>query len=87
MAGGILSAATQAGVDGFVSSYSSEHKRNSYVSFLSLLIAYVIALVLMGLIGKYLWNAVITDLFTFAKPVKSFWQVVGLMIFVGLMRP
>jgi hypothetical protein len=52
-----------------------------------MLIAYVIALVLMGLIGKYLWNAVITDLFTFAKPVKSFWQVVGLMIFVGLLRP
>ena len=88
MAGGFLSAATRAGVEGFVSSTgSSESKRDSYVKFIALLLAYLLAILLMGLIGKWLWNAVIVDLFSFAKPAKSFWQVIGLMIFVGLVRP
>ena len=88
VAGGFLSAATKAGVEGFVSSYTSaESKRNSYVDFLSLLLAYLIAFVVLGLVGKWLWNAVIVDLFSFAKPARSFWQIVGLLVFVGLVRP
>ena len=88
MAGGFLNAAAEAGVEGFVSSLgSSDSKRNSYVKFIALLLAYLIAILLMGLIGKWLWNAVIVDLFSFAKPARSFWQVIGLMLFIGLVRP
>ena len=88
MAGGFLNAAAEAGVEGFVSSYgSAESKRNSYVKFIALLLAYLLAILLMGLIGKWLWNAVIVDLFSFAKPARSFWQVIGLMLFIGLVRP
>jgi hypothetical protein len=38
------------------------------------------------LVGKWLWNNVIIDLFTIAKPVRSIWQILGLMIFLALIR-
>jgi hypothetical protein len=43
--------------------------------------------VILAFIGKYIWNNVIVDLFSFAKPAKSFWQIIGLMIFMALVRP
>ena len=30
---------------------------------------------------------VVVDLFEFAKPARSFWQILGLMVFVSLIRP
>jgi O-antigen ligase len=83
----LVNAAAKATVEGFVGTYSSEKRRDAYVDFLATVIGFVIALVIIGLIGKYLWNYVVVDLFTFAKPAKSFWQIVGLMIFVSLVRP
>jgi hypothetical protein len=29
----------------------------------------------------------VVDLVSIAKPAKSFWQIVGLMIFISLVRP
>ena len=31
-------------------------------------------------IAKYIWNSVIPDIFTVAKPIRSVWDMVGLMI-------
>jgi hypothetical protein len=42
---------------------------------------------LIAFVGKLLWNNVIVELFSFAKPAKSFWQVIGLMIFLALIKP
>ena len=84
---GIVNAAAKATVEGFVGMESSERRRDAYVDFLSSFIAFVLALVLLGFIGKYLWNCVIVDLFTIVKPAKSFWQIIGLMLFVSLVRP
>ena len=84
---GILSAASKATVEGFVGTTSSEHRRNSYVDFLSVVFAFILALVILAFIGKYLWNNVVVDLISVAKPAKSFWQILGLMIFVSLMSP
>jgi hypothetical protein len=50
------------------------------------LLAFVVALVIVGLFGKLLWNNVVVELFTFAKPVRSVWQIIGLMIFLALMK-
>ena len=86
VAGGLISKMARAGIEGFQSS-SSQAKKDIYLDFLGLLLGYLVAMVLMGFIGKWLWNSVITDLFSFAKPAKSFWQVVGLMIFVSIMLP
>jgi uncharacterized membrane protein YedE/YeeE len=82
----MLGAACHAAVEGFVSG-SAETRRDAYVDFAATLLAFIVSLVILGFVGKLLWNNVIVDLFSFAKPARSFWQVVGLMIFVSLVRP
>jgi hypothetical protein len=83
----LVNAAAKATVEGFVGTMSSEKRRDAYVDFLAVVMAFALSLVILGFIGKYLWNNVVVDLFAFAKPAKSFWQIVGLMIFVSLIRP
>ena len=53
------------------------------VSFLTILII----LILLLLVGKYLWNGVLVALFPFVKPAKSIWQILGLSILIGLILP
>jgi len=84
---GILGAASKATVEGFVGATSSEHRRNSYVDFLSVVFAFILSLVILAFIGKYLWNNVVVDLISVAKPAKSFWQILGLMLLISLMTP
>ncbi len=84
---GVIASATKATLEGFVGSASSESRRDAYIDFLSTVVAFIIALVLLGFLGKYLWNNVVVDLVSIAKPAKSFWQIIGLMIFISLVRP
>ena len=84
---GVIGAAAKATVEGFIGTTSSERRRDAYVDFLATIVAFVIALVIIGFIGKYLWNNVVVDLLNIAKPAKSFWQIIGLMIFISLVRP
>jgi hypothetical protein len=86
MANGIVQAAAKATVEGFVGLQSAEARRDAYVEFSAQLLGFVVAIVLLAFVGKYLWNTVIIDLFSFAKPARSFWQIIGLMIFMALMR-
>jgi hypothetical protein len=83
----MLKEAAAAAVEGFTNGKDSDKKRDAYVDFLAVLLAFVIALVILGFIGKLLWNSVVVELFTIAKPAKSFWQIIGLMIMVSLLRP
>jgi hypothetical protein len=53
------------------------------VSFLTMLI--VLAILLFA--GKYLWNNVLVDMISIAKPVKSVWQLLGLAILISLLHP
>jgi hypothetical protein len=66
---------------------SSEKRRDAYVDFVSFVLAFFVAIVILGFIGKWLWNEVVVDLFSFAKPARSFWQIIGLMLFVSLVSP
>ena len=84
---GILYAASKATVEGFVGMTSSEHRRDAYVDFLATVFAFILALVILAFIGKYLWNNVVVELFSFAKPARSFWQIIGLAIFISLVHP
>lgn len=83
---GVINGAARAAVEGFLDQGNAEHRRRAYVEFATMLLSFILALVILGFIGKYLWNGVIVDLFTFAKPAKSIWQIVGLMIFVMLVH-
>ena len=84
---GVVNTATKAAVEGFVGLQSSEKRRDAYVEFVSIILAFFLAIVILGFIGKWLWNEVVVDLFSFAKPARSFWQIIGLMLFVSLVHP
>lgn len=76
-----------AAIEGMTNGKDADKKRDAYVHFLAVFFAFLFALVILGFVGKLLWNSVIVELFTIAKPAKSFWQIVGLLIFVALIHP
>jgi len=84
----LLSSACRAAVEGFTSTNQDPTKRKDiYMELLAVLLAFVVALIILGFVGQLLWNNVIMDLFTFVKPVRSVWQIIGLAIFLSLIRP
>ncbi len=84
----LLGSACKAAVEGFAGTSEDPAKRKAiYLDVLATLLAFVLALVILGFVGKLLWNNVVVELFSFAKPARSFWQILGLMIFVSLVNP
>lgn len=75
----------RSGIEGFVNQEDSKEKKDAYIGLAASLITFIIALVILAFIGKLLWNGVIVDLFSFAKPARSYWQIIGLFIFVSLL--
>jgi hypothetical protein len=76
----------RAAVEGFADTAPSV-KREVYADTVAVLLAFVVAFVVLAFVGKLLWNNVVVSLFSFAKPASSFWQIIGLMIFLNLVRP
>jgi hypothetical protein len=74
----------RAGLEGFVSPDNTVGKKESYIELAAVLISFSISLIILSLIGKLLWNTVIVELFTCVKPAKSFWNILGLFIFLSL---
>lgn len=84
----LVSAAALAAVEGFTSTNQDPvKKKDIYLQLLAVLLAFVVSLVILGFVGQLLWNNVVMDLFSFAKPARSVWQIIGLMIFITLIRP
>lgn len=81
----LLEKFTRASLEGFVNEGDSKDKKESYVSLAAILIAFIIALVILSLIGTLLWNGVVVELFTCVRPAKSFMQILGLFVFVSLL--
>lgn len=81
-----IQSACRAAVEGFADT-APNAKREIYANSVSVLLAFVLAFVLLAFVGKLLWNNVVVDLFSFAKPARSFWQIIGLMLFINLIRP
>jgi hypothetical protein len=81
-----IQSACRAAVEGF-SDTAPNVKREVYANSISVLLSFVFAFVILAFVGKLLWNNVVVDLFSFAKPAKSFWQIIGLMIFLSLVHP
>ena len=82
-----LSSVCRAAIEGFTGNKDSKERRNAYVDFLAYLLAFLLAMIILGFVGKLLWNNVITELFTIAKPARSVWHIIGLMIFLALLSP
>jgi hypothetical protein len=83
----MFQAAAAAIIDGFTDLSGSDSKRKQmYLEIISSILGFLIGVLILSLVGKWLWNNVIIDLFTIAKPVRSIWQILGLMIFLALIR-
>jgi len=82
----VVTTATRAVVEGMSGSPEADKRKQTYVDLIAVLIAFVITLVILAFIGQLLWNNVIVDLLSIAKPAKSVWQILGLFIFVSLVR-
>jgi len=83
---GVIAGATKAVVEGMSGSPAAEKSRDTYVDLIATLVAFVVTLVILAFIGQLLWNNVIVDLVSFARPAKSVWQILGLFIFVSLIH-
>ncbi len=84
----LLGSACKAAIEGFAGTSEDPSKRKAiFTELLATLLAFILALVILGFVGKLLWNNVVIELFSFAKPARSFWQILGLMIFVSLVNP
>lgn len=81
----LLEGFTRASLEGFVNEKNSVEKKNSYIELVSLILSFIIALIILSLIGKLLWNGVIVELFSCVRPAKSIMQILGLFVFVSLL--
>ena len=80
----LLEGFTRASLEGFVNEKNSVEKKNSYIELVSLILSFIIALIILSLIGKLLWNGVIVELFSCVRPAKSIMQILGLFVFISL---
>jgi hypothetical protein len=77
----------RAGVEGMTDmSGSTSGRREIYKEVVASLLSLIIAILIVAFVGKWLWNNSIAELFTFARPVRSVWQIIALMLFVALIR-
>ena len=80
-----LQSLVSAGLEAFTDMSGSDSKRRDvYMELVSSILAFLLAVAIVSLVGKWLWNNVIIELFSVAKPAKSIWQILGLMIFLSL---
>ncbi len=69
-----------------MSDMSGSNRREVYKDLVASLLALVIAITIVAFVGKWLWNNSVAELFTFARPVRSVWQIIALMLFISLVR-
>jgi hypothetical protein len=76
----------RAGVEGMADMSGSSSRRDLYKELIASILALIISIVIIAFIGKWLWNTSVAELFTFVRPVRSIWQLIGLMIFLSLFK-
>ncbi len=76
----------KAGIEGMTDMSGSHARKQAYLDVIASIMSLVIAIIIVAFIGKWLWNTTVAELFTFTRPVRSVWQIIGLMIFISLMK-
>jgi hypothetical protein len=77
----------RAGVEGMTDmSGSSVGRREIYKELIASIISLILAILIVAFVGKWLWNTTVAELFTFVRPVRSVWQIIGLMLFLSLIN-
>ena len=85
---GLLNAFTGAVVEGYMNPSGAEAYRPLpvYADAVASILAFMISIILVSLIGLWLWNYSVVPLFEFARPAKSVFQILGLMVFIALVH-
>jgi len=77
----------RAGIEGMSDmSGSTSGRREMYKEVIASILSLLIAILIVAFVGKWLWNNSVAELFTFARPVRSVWQIIALMLFISLIR-
>ncbi len=58
--------------------------KNPNADTLGALLMSIVTLILLLLLGEYLWNNVLAKVVTVVKPVTSVWQILGLWVLCTL---
>jgi ABC-type antimicrobial peptide transport system permease subunit len=75
----------RAGVEG-MTDMSGSGKRDMYKDLVASILSLVLAILIISFVGKFLWNTTVAELFTIVRPVRSVWQIIGLMILISLFK-
>jgi hypothetical protein len=77
----------RAGIEGMTNmSGSGSEKKSLYKELVVSILSLILAIVIVAFIGKWLWNNTIAELFTVVRPARSVWHIIGLMLFISLIR-
>lgn len=71
---------------GCMTDMSGPNKKDMYKDVAASILALLLSIVIVAFVGKYLWNSTVAELFTVVRPVRSVWQIIGLMIFISLLK-
>ena len=76
-------------VEGFTNPGATEAYRppHPYADAMAVILAFLVSLAIVSFIGLWLWNFSVVPLFEFARPAKSVFQILGLMVFLSVMLP
>ena len=72
-------------VQGFANPENSKEKKDGYIAFVTFLLTFIISLLILSLIGQFLWNSAVVDLSTCERRAKSVWSILGLFLFSSLL--
>ena len=84
----IVNAVMRAAVEGFTNPSGAESHRQDpvYADAIATILAFTISILIVSLVGLWLWNFSVVPLFEFARPAKSVFQILGLMVFLSLVH-
>ena len=85
----VVGAVMRAAVEGFTNPSGAESHRQDpvYAEAIAAILAFTISILIVSLVGLWLWNFSVVPLFEFARPAKSVFQILGLMVFLSLVHP
>lgn len=77
----------RAGIEGMTNmSGSTTSRYEVYKDVVASILALLASILIIAFVGKWLWNTSVAELFTFVRPVRTVWQIIGLMLFLALIR-
>ena len=85
---GVVTQMVNAIVEGYTNPGGTEAYKPppAYSEALAAILALIISLIIIAFVGLWLWNYSVVPLFEFARPAKSIFQILGLMVFVALIH-